>query len=154
MPAEGWAIDAVANELALARDAGEMRSVSALQEACGVGHEDLMAVLDVMRERGSAVEAAPGEWRQPFEDEVAPPAAEDAPQAPEAPGGMSLAEAEMRTGPGRAGTVPARALVGEATASLPRAMADVLDAAAIGALVKAGIESCPVGQTFVFEVTA
>lgn len=152
MPAEGWAIDAVANELALARDGGEMRSVSALQEACGVGHEDLMAVLDVMRERGSAVEAAPGEWRQPFEDEVAPPAAEDEPQAPEAPAGMSLAEAE------RAAAVAApaftRAAVGEATASLPRAMADVLDAAAIGSLVKAGIDSCPVGQTFVFEVTA
>lgn len=156
MPAEAWALDAVRAEMEVAADTSETRSVAGLRETHGIGHDDLIAVLDQLRQEGLAIEAAPGEWRGPFMDEQADAspartAARREPREAEEPG-MSLAQAERQAG--ALAVMERREPVGEEKrTTLSRGVAQALDAAALGALVKAGIdEAMEASVAFVFEV--
>lgn len=159
MTVESWARDEVGTLLDRARDAGEAMGIGAIREEVGIGHGDLEEVLNELREAGEAVEATPGEWRRPFDDEV-PGAAE--------PGELlhvhesseeTLAEAEERAG-GRPAPAPASrpspaasvaADVGEVR--LTMAVASALEAETIGKLVEAGIaEAKEQARAFVLRV--
>lgn len=165
MAADGTIVDLVRDELRRISDRGELASRQVLQEAVGVGAGDLQAALDVLRDAGEATEVEPDGYRLGVEEEAAldVPAAEAGwSGAPEPEPGVTLAEAT-------AGGVGAAAPLGRrqtavqigqyreeyssAQVTMPRAVADVLDAAALGALLKAGIDTAAAGETFVFEVT-
>lgn len=132
-------------ELARARDVSETRTLADLREATGAGHDDLTEVLDELREAGRISEVAPGEYL-PFDSMAA--AREGAAQrrqngAAEVPEpGVSLREAESARA--------ARTTVSRVV--LPRAVAQSLDEAALGQIVKAGIDGAD--GDFTFEVTA
>lgn len=150
MAAEDWQIVAVAESLKRASDVGETRSRAQLQEECGIGVGDLEAALDVVRERGGAWEVEPGVYSSGVEpvtddDEPVPVVAEHA-LAPAAPGGVAL--------PGR--PRPARAPAADPVrVEMPMGVAGGMDAAALGSIVKAGIEEAQGSQrAFVFEARA
>jgi hypothetical protein len=141
--------------LTAAAERGESCSVGGLREEMDVGTAELSAMLDTLREHGKAVEEAPGEWRGPLMDEIdaAAPAAEplrvvvnaDVPEAREVeeipiPRGRT----EWTTMGYEQGSQP--------TVRLTRAIAEALDADALGKLVKAGLEDVGDG-VFVLEVT-
>lgn len=125
-----------------------MLSMGELRELTGLGHEDLTAVLDELREAGAAVEAAPGEWRGPYEDEA----------------GEAAARAAMDRRDGRdeeldeedPGPSPFREERPSEEASevvLTTLIASALDSETIGKLVQAGInEASSERRAFVLRV--
>lgn len=174
--AEDWQVQLVRDELARAGDIGEQRSRAQLQETCGLGAGDLDGALNTLREAGEATEEAPDAWAAMPEAVREARAAAAAPAAePEGDGGLpvreaatrtrvagglaeedlpSLAEAERAAGRGApsAGGAPPEAVK---RVELPLGVADALDEAALGKIVKAGIESAKgVGASFVLVVTA
>lgn len=149
MTAEAWAVAEVGTILDRKRDQGEMASFAELREETGVGHDDLKDVLDTLRESGQMVEAAPGEFRRPFDDEVAGGAAESRP-APE-PDEEPLAEEAPRLGAERPRP---RVTSPEGECLLTMGVAKALGAEALGKLVAAGIEeAAEQGGAFVLRVS-
>jgi hypothetical protein len=68
---EPWAVDAVATALRTQRESvGEPISEAALREQVGIGAGDLADVLALLSSEGRAVNPTPGEWREPFDDEL------------------------------------------------------------------------------------
>lgn len=162
MTAEPWALGEVGNALDKARDQGETRDVTALREECGVGHDDLSDVLNALREQGLAVEAAPGEWRRPFDGETDVGAgAEDAgPGAAEAAldrfdGRGEEDEPSAPASPGRRAhpTAAAAVAAGEGEVRMTMAVAGALKPETMGELVAAGMEEAKeAGRAFVLRV--
>lgn len=152
MVVDGVMVGMVADELRRASDVGELRSRSQLREAVGVGAGDLEAALAALRDAGKATEVEPDAYRLVQEGDL-----DDEPAAAATPEpGLSLAEAEARVRPPAGTQARARmdgAPVAGATVTMPRAMVDALDAPALGALLKAGIDSSEPAVSFVFEVT-
>lgn len=148
----GAARETILNELAQARDVSETRSFAELREATGLGHEDLTSVLEAMNAGGDVREETPGEYVLMHDDDIGVERESEVDDP-----GVSLEEAERRAAAGP--MTPRRARRGETETaprkvSLTRGVAAALDAAALGALVKAGIdEAAEQNATFVFEVT-
>lgn len=169
--AEDWQVQLVRDELVRAGDIGEQRSRADLQAAVGIGGGDLEAALDALRSEGAITEEAPDRWASVpagvREARAAAVAADEEPEAEPAPaaghvrvmgdaGGLeelSLAEAERRAGrgaPSAGGRVP----VESKRIELPFGVADALDEAALGKIVKAGLaEAQAVGASLVIVVT-
>jgi hypothetical protein len=149
MPAEKWAKDAVLNELAVARDASETRTFEDLRETIGIGHEDLQAAITELGDAAKLSEVAPSEYVL-LDTNAA--AREQAAAAVDEPG-VSLEEAEAQAG-GMPRTRAAARAAGAANSRvvLPRSVAQSLDEAALGQIVKAGIDGAE--GDFSFEVTA
>jgi hypothetical protein len=164
--AQDWQVQLVRDELARATDTGEQRSRAQLQQACGLGAGDLDAVLDALRTAGEATEEAPDAWAALSEDvRAARAAAAAAPAEPEAdadvdegedlPGAglPSLAEAERAAGrgaPSRGGMLA----MAEKKVELPWEVANALDEAGLGKMVKAGLDAAKAdGARFVLVVT-
>lgn len=135
------------NMLTVAADRGEPVPFAELQEALGVGHSDLEGMLDQLRIRGMASEAAPGEWTGA------------------APGGGGASESASRVEV----SVPDEEELGEPvgleglhramaeaaarpTVRLTRAIAEALGDEALGQLVKAGLGDTPDGEPFWLEI--
>lgn len=154
----------VRDEMRRVTDRGELASRAMLRDAVGIGAGDLQAVLDELRDHGEASEIEPDGYRLVADGQLAE---EDAALAAEVgprldaglPAHVTVEEAK------EAGWEDRRPLSavqvggyreeysGAAQVTMPRAVADVLDAAALGALLKAGIDTATPGETFVFEVT-
>jgi hypothetical protein len=152
MPAEKWAKDAVLNELAVARDASETRSFEDLRATIGIGHEDLQAAVSELGDAGKLSEVAPAEYVLLDTNAAARESAAAAREDVEEPS-ISLEEAEARAG-GMPRTRAAARAAGAANSRvvLPRSVAQSLDEAALGQIVKAGIDGAE--GDFSFEVTA
>lgn len=148
--ADRTVVGLVRDELRRITDRGELASRSELQAAVGVGAGDLQAALDVLRDAGEASEVEPDGFRLGLEDDDEPPA-----RVAGAPG-VTVEEFEEQP-PRRVTAVQVggyrEEYGGPAQVTMPRAVAAVLDAQALGALVKAGIDTTDAGETFVFEVT-
>ncbi len=146
--AEQFQKEQVLDELARSTDVGETRSRAQLQAACAIGAGDLDEVLRELHQGGLVSQVAPDEWEAAgvgelaatLHDEDAAPPVRAAPRADSRPVGLPPAAGHRST-------------VTTAQVSMPRAVADVLDAAALGALLKAGIETTNAREVFVFEVT-
>lgn len=145
----------VRDELRRTTDRGDVASRAALQAACGLGGGDLQAALDALRVAGEASEAEPDGFVLLSEDE---PGAEALLADPDAV--RELAQQARAGWEPLAGRTAIQIgnyreeFAGEnAQVVMPRAVADVLDAAALGALLKAGISTAPAGARFVFAVT-
>jgi hypothetical protein len=156
MTAEAWAIEEVRTKLTLASDQGETMGIGELREEVGIGHDDLMSVLDSLRESGDAVEHTPGEWRTPYDDEREDTGSDEAGEA------AARAALDRRDGraeedekPGaRAAPAPQTGtLEGGGGVVLTMAVASALDAETIGKLVEAGItEAKADDRAFVLRV--
>lgn len=152
MGAPEFAIPIVEDALRRAADQGESMTIAALQEAAGVGREDLEATLEELTKRGEAVEEAPGEWRAPYEDERRDQ------RKPDEPDGRDERVRAALDGPapraGEAVLEGARALAGGGgEVVLTSAMANALGAETLGELVKAGIaEAAEQAREFVLVV--
>lgn len=167
MAAEEYQVTLVRDALQRASDIGEHRSRAQLQQECGLGSGDLDAVLEELRGAGEATEVAPDAFeamseevrearaaaRADEEDEGAEEGERDDEPPPftreaEMP---SLAEAERRAGRGApsagGATAPATREV-----RLTMGVAGALDEAALGQLVKAGIDEAR-GDRAVFILT-
>lgn len=137
----GEVVRELERDLLVASESGETRTFAELQDTYGLGHEDLAAALDTLREHGKAVEAAPGEWRGPMADELGsgPPAG-----AGESADGAGPVVVSVGEGEPEDERPPARWLSESAqvqpTVRLTMAIADALEPQSLGALVKAGIE--------------
>lgn len=143
-------VELVRDEMRRVTDRGELASRAMLRDAVGIGAGDLQAALDALRDAGEASEVEPDGYRLGVEEEAPAPARVEEPEP-----GVSLAEAEAGA-PRRQTAVQIgdyREEYSSAQVTMPRAVADVLDAAALGALLKAGIDTAAAGETFVFEVT-
>lgn len=139
MTAEPWALSEVGNALDRARDDGEPATTGALREQVGIGHEDLQDVLSALRERGEAVEAAPGEWRRPFEDEQATQRAAATEAADgEEDGGVDEPSTAAPARGARRGAVMVATEDGQVV--LTAKVLAALDAETIGKIVQAGVE--------------
>lgn len=135
--------------LVIASETGDARSFPSLQEELGVGHDDLAGMLDRLREHGQAIEAAPGEWRGPMADEL--PREQEPEAEPESPRVRVDAPADDLPEPGRG--FLSEAVTFGATVRLTPGVAAALDAPALGAIVKAGIdEAKEAGVPFILEV--
>lgn len=140
----------LARLLLIASEQGETCTTAALQDELGAGHDDLMGMLNTLREHGQAVEAAPGEWRGPMADEVDRVAAAEAPRV-----GVHIDDGDAEQSPAATGSafaVRGPMVNGEATVRITRAIADALEDGALGALVKAGLAGVEDGELFVMEV--
>lgn len=144
-------------ELLIASEQGETRAFGDLQGQLGVGHGQLEEALDTLREHGKAVEAAPGEWRGPMADELgegpvngSQPEAEE-PRVEVHVGGEDEPGAISAVDGSRVEFYPPPA--DQPTVRLTFAIADALEPASLGALVKAGIsEAKEHGEPFWLEV--
>lgn len=148
MAVEDWQLDAVRDSLQRASDVGETRTRAALQNEVGIGAGDLQGVLDELRQRGELTETAPGEYETLTEELRAERAAARAP--------ASAAEEEP---PPRARAAAARLAAPPSAddemveVALSRGVAGALDEAALGKLIKAGLDESAEKQTgFRFEV--
>lgn len=149
MGAPEFAIPIVEDALRRAADQGESMTIAALQEAAGVGREDLEATLEELTKRGEAVEEAPGEWRAPYEDER-----RDQRKPDERDERVRAALDGPAPRAGEAVLEGARALAGGGgEVVLTSAMANALGAETLGELVKAGIaEAAEQAREFVLVV--
>lgn len=152
-----------------ARGAGEMVSFEELRTETGVGHDDMTDVLNVLRERGDAIEGAPGEWRRPFDDELEDLQASSASagEGEEEPvvGAASerSSEDDLSEFEGRLRERRGRAVLGEAVSArltddgevrLTVGVAVALGPEALGKLVEAGIaEAKAAERPFVLRVS-
>lgn len=138
MTVESWAVGEVQAVLNRAGDAGEGLGFEALREEVGIGHDDLEDVLNHLRERGDAVESAPGEWRSPYEDEregaAIPPAAEST-QEGEPPPPPAKTPGTENVGR-RAAPVPDD---DESQIALTAKVLAAMDSETIGKIVEAGV---------------
>lgn len=133
--------------LVVAAEEGRTLALSEMQGELGVGHDDLGEMLDALREKGTAVEAAPSEWRGPMVDEMPP--SEPAPDQ-ERRVRVSVGENDREQLAPRA---TALSVGMDATVKLTPAVAAALSAEALGEVVKAGIaEANKAGDAFVLEV--
>jgi hypothetical protein len=147
-------------ELTVAAEQGETREFGRLREEFGVGTQELQAMLDALREHGKAVEEAPGEWRGPTLDEVdsAPvesPRVMVSADVPEDEGGMVPADGRIIERHGHGG-LPAAMFAGQQAdpnVRLTMAIAEALEAEALGQLVKAAIAGLPEHESFILEIT-
>lgn len=145
----------VLDELRRATDTGEPRSFAQLQAACGIGSGDLAVVLRELHQGGLVSQVAPGEWEmidaldEESAGEVDPVEAATHPMT--FPTAVPAHTLPPLPGPSWAPVSPLTAR--RPSVAMPRAVANVLDAAALGALVKAGIDTAVEGETFTFEVT-
>lgn len=136
--------------LRLATDQGATREFASLREEFEVGHDDMEAMLDLLRTHGKAVEDAPGEWRAPYDDE----GVDD--DDPEVEAGLRVsAETDESAQPAAAAQPGEAQRWGFAGAMLPhvrltRSIAAALEAEALGRLVLAGIADTD--GVFVLEV--
>lgn len=142
--------------LVIASDLGEARSFASLREELGIGHEDLEAALGVLREHGKAQELTPGEWSGPDGDALEPEHVAEAERVVVSVSGPDGESVEDDRAPlGRAEvSVQTGSWAIEPTVRLTMAIAQSLDAQALGALVKAGIDDAATreGEVFVLEV--
>jgi biotin operon repressor len=162
--------------LMVAADGGESLSLAELQEELAIGHADLMAALEELRELGTAVETAPGEWSGPEAIWTDPP--EDPPEDPPVPPAESSPPEEPETAPAEPPDRPVsdpeivpsaqEALSGPAFLGQPMfgwspspatavrltpGVAAALSAEALGGMVLAGMEEAKVtGGRFVLVV--
>lgn len=137
MTAEPWALSDVEDALDRARDEGGGATLVALREEVGIGHEDLKDVLSVLRERGEAVEAAPGEWRRPFDDEQATQRSH-AVEAEDGEDGVAVDDPAPVQRGARRGSVLVATDDGQVV--LTAKVLQALDAETIGKIVQAGVE--------------
>lgn len=168
MAAEEYQVALVRDALQRASDIGEQRSRAQLQQECGLGSGDLEAVLEELRGAGEATEVAPDAFeamseevrearaaaRADDEDAGAEEGADEEPEPHEGRGPAhlpSLAEAERAAGRGApsAGGAPP---VAKREVRLTMGVAGALDEAALGQLVKAGIDEAR-GDGAVFILT-
>jgi hypothetical protein len=142
-------------ELTVAAESGEPMTLAAVQESLGVGHDDAVGALETLREHGKAVEVAPGEWSGPTQDELDAAAASSVEATPRVVVRADVPE-EAEDVPRRA-RAPAGAegilTLAEPTVRLTMAIAEALDADAIGKLVKAAIAGTEAGEVFILEIT-
>lgn len=138
--ADAVMVELVRDELRRRSDTGGLASRAELREAVGVGASDLEAVLDALRELGEASEVEP----DGFSCGV---------QEPAPTGGAALDEEPEPMPPAERVRVAEFAGGFDAQVMMPRAVANVLDAEALGKLLKAGIDTTPAEETFTFEVT-
>lgn len=150
---EPYGVGLLRDELSRATDIGESRTRVALREASGLGAGDLEVGLAWLREAGEITEVTPDGFElvvggEPLggEDEGATSLPSGEPMAlPGAPPpGVRLARAAHRPFADLLETQ-------RSTVKLTKGVAAALDAATIGALVKAGIEEAA-GGPFVLEV--
>lgn len=146
----------VEDELRRISDRGELASRAVLREMVGLGAADLEQALDALREQGRASEVEPDGFRAGVEPE---------PELPDVSGGShSAADAEeLRERaarwtppplkPGEADEPRMLTYAPVAQVTMPRAVAAVLDAEALGQLLKAGIDASAQDAPFIFEVT-
>jgi hypothetical protein len=137
--------DLILDALETARDAGEGAvSRAVLQQEAALGATDLETALDWLRERGQLVEDAPGEYRQPYDDEVTADVVDERPQ--ENGSGELVRPAVPRTAQAPGLQEPltgATAIVGPLGAMrtvIPMSWAEALPPEALGALVAAGVK--------------
>lgn len=145
--------------LVVAKDSGEPASEALLQEECGLGHDDLHGVLDQLREHGMAEEVAPGEWQAPSDRVPARALEVEVPDEPD--DRVEAARAAMRERDEMSSEVQrllgsragGSSFAGAPTVRLTTAIANALDAEALGKLVKAGIDEATAhDQPFTLEV--
>lgn len=150
-------------ELLMAAERGETLSIAEMQEIAGAGHDDLMAMLDTLREHGKAVEDAPGDWRGPLQDELDAIAAAD--RKPD-PVRVSVPDHESENGGGRAAELaelagrqrietepaPAEWFGPDPTVRLTRSIAEALDAEALGKVVQAALQGLDDSEPFLLEI--
>lgn len=130
--------DLVRDELHRATETGERRSREELRVAAALGAGDLEEALSYLREQGEVSEVAPDEFELIAVAELDPEEMGGhrvdvgvvVPGTPRPPGAALHAQS---------GRPFAAILAGETTVKLTRGIADVLDEATLGAIVKAGI---------------
>lgn len=141
--------------LMVAAETGQNLTVTALMgEVPGVDVAGITATLQALREVGKAFEDAPGEWRGPYEDEIAAVAAGEpepivvsvpAPETPDEGPPDWFGQSDNRRRP-QVSAGP--------TVKLTPAIAAALSAESLGAVVKAGIdEADKAGIPFILEVS-
>lgn len=137
MTAEEWALSEAAAILGRA-EGGRSVTTAALREELGLGHEDLRDVLDVLREQGGALEAAPGEWRPPYDDERPSVSSEGAGER-ESDGPGAEQPGADRSSALEPLSAPSRVLVGQAEQiRLTHSVLAAMDSETIGKIVQAG----------------
>jgi hypothetical protein len=140
--------------LTVAAETDDRVTVAQVREEFEVGHNDAMGMLNTLREHGKAVEVAPGEWQGPSLDELDGAQQGPGPVVVRTPDPPDQLEEDEQAAPREApqwGTAFAGG--SEPTVRLTMAIAEALDAEAIGKLVKAAIEGVEDGEVFVLEVT-
>lgn len=137
----------VAMALVNAREQGETVPEAKLREDFGLGHDDLRGILEQLAGRGMAQEVTPGDWESIDTREEEPVEADSGRvrvNVPE-PGDEPEAQEEEPF-------APEPFLMSQPTVRLTVAIADALDAEALGKLVKAGIEDSADDEVFVLEI--
>lgn len=122
--------------LQIAGETGEPVSFATLQGELGVGHDDLSSILATLAEHGKAEEVAPGEWSAP--DTATLPAPADDGRVR-----VRVSESDEPDEPGAGAEADEFAfgrVLSQPSVRLTMAIAAALDAAALGQIVKAGIE--------------
>lgn len=150
---EQWRLDAIVHALEERRSTGEAgAALDDLQQAAGVGPQDLADALEVLRQQGRVGEVEPGVWelRGPVPDrdddepepQVAAPATASA--ASPAPGALDGGRRPRDT------QLPPRA---EPDVRLTRAMVTSMGAEALGKLILAGVEDPQAAGGFVLRIS-
>jgi hypothetical protein len=129
--------------LLIAADDGSELTVSAVQEAFGVVHEEAVGMLGTLREHGKAIEVVPGGWRGPLASEGM---ALEAPPEPQ-----RVQVQELGAVPDEDPVPPAGWSLGP-TVRITRAIAENMTDVALGQLVQAGLKSVAEDETFEMEV--
>lgn len=145
----------VGDELRRIADHGELASRSQLQEAVGIGAGDLELALGELRERGEASEVEPDRFGVPVSEEERDVEGDGEGHVLPSPEQQREMLPDPLSAPGAKERGPGAWRIAShgAQVSMPRAVAGVLDAEALGKLLKAGIETAAADVTFVFEVT-
>jgi hypothetical protein len=139
----------VAGELMKAADLGETRSRAELQAAVGIGAGDLDRVLSELRMSGEATEDAPDEWTGAATSTAAPATEHEERPAPV----EDQDEPELPGRPRQPGSTLTPADDDDRRVELTMAVAQALDEATLGKLVKAGIDDArEAGVSFEFVV--
>lgn len=136
-----------------ARDENRTVPLAELQEEVGVGHGDLQETLSALRERGEAVEGAPGEWRRPFDDELADARPVSAASDRSGRDDLDAIEERVRVRNGQPPAPRPRVTSESGECVLTVGVAQALGAEALGKLAAAGIEEAVAeGRAFVLRV--
>lgn len=156
MPAEAGAYDQVRLKLVEVGEQGQTITEAELRELFGIGHGDLLEVLNALREEGTAVNVLPSEWRAARPDELPGDEDEGEPADVEAAldhfdGVEGRPSRTERPAVHPSARSAASLSFGGGTVVLTKAVARALDAQTLGAIVTAGIEDAG-DEAFILRV--
>lgn len=139
----------LARLLEIAADTGDRVTLAQVREEFGVGHEDALALLGELRANGKAIEVAPGEWEAPSGIEgVTMPVDESVAE----PARVVVSTPDLEPPPARGAQGVFVGGPAVPTVRLTMAVAEALNAEALGQVVKAALGGLEDGEAFYLEV--